>query len=103
MESAGSTREYPFDNAAPQTGARFANLSELYDHVTFRHLDRFRIGAGWRCLEVGAGGGSVARFMSDRAGSTGAVIATDINTDWIAGVLPENVEVRRHDIGVDPL
>ncbi|HEX2287098.1 MAG TPA: methyltransferase domain-containing protein, partial [Mycobacterium sp.] len=51
----------------------------------------------------GAGGGSVARFMSDRAGPTGAVIATDINTDWIAGELPENVEVRRHDIGVDPL
>jgi SAM-dependent methyltransferase len=31
------------------------------------------------------------------------VVATDINTDWIAGSLPANVELRRHDIGIDAL
>ena len=103
MNSAATSSHYPFDNAAPQAGDRFANLSALYDEVTCRHLDRFGIGAGWSCLEVGAGGGSIARFMSQRVGARGHVVATDINTDWIAGSLPANVELRRHDIGIDPL
>ncbi len=103
VNSAATSSHYPFDNAAPQAGDRFANLSALYDEVTCRHLDRFGIGAGWRCLEVGAGGGSIARFMSERVGARGHVVATDINTDWITGSLPANVELRRHDIGIDPL
>ena len=103
MNSAVSRSHYPFDNAAPQAGDRFATLATLYDEVTRRHLDRFGIGAGWNCLEVGAGGGSVAGFMSERVGPAGHVVATDINIDWMAGSLPANVELRRHDIGIDPL
>jgi SAM-dependent methyltransferase len=103
VNSAPASSHYPFDNAAPQAGDRFANLSALYDAATCRHLDRFGIGAGWSCLEVGAGGGSIARFMSERVGASGQVVATDINTDWITGSLPANVELRRHDIGVDAL
>ena len=103
MNSAARSSHYPFDNAAPQAGDRFANLSALYDEVTCRHLDRFGIGAGSTCLEVGAGGGSISRFMSQRVGARGHVVATDINTDWIAESLPTNVELRRHDIGIDPL
>jgi SAM-dependent methyltransferase len=103
MNSAASASHYPFDNAAPQAGDRFANLAALYDGVTQRHLDRIGIGPGWCCLEVGAGGGSVALFMSDRAGPDGQVVATDINTDWMAPALPANVDMLRHDIGVDPL
>jgi SAM-dependent methyltransferase len=104
MNSTGpSPSQYPFDNAAPQAGDRFVNLAALYDCVTLRHLDRFGIGAGWHCLEVGAGGGSVARALSERVGPNGRVIATDINTDWMTGSMPANVELRRQDIGIDPL
>lgn len=98
MNSAATSCNYPFDNAAPAAGDRFANLSALYDDVTCRHLDRLGVAAGWRCLDVGAGGGSIARFMSERVGARGHVVATDINTDWIAGALPANVELRHHDI-----
>ena len=103
MNSGPSPSHYPFDNAAPQAGDRFASLAKLYDDVTRRHLDRFGIGPGWHCLEVGAGGGSVARIMCERVRPAGHVVATDINTDWMSGSLPANVELRRHDIGVDPL
>jgi SAM-dependent methyltransferase len=103
VNSAGTSSHYPFDNAAPQAGDRFASLAALYDGVTRRHLDRIGIGPGCCCLEVGAGGGSIARFMSERVGARGHVVATDINTDWIAGSPPANVELRRHDIGIDPL
>ena len=103
MNSVVSRPVYPFDNAAPQAGDRFATLATLYDGVTRRHLDRLGIGAGWNCLDVGAGGGSIAGFMSERVGPTGHVVATDINIDWMAGSLPANVELRRHDVGIDPL
>ena len=103
MNSATSPSHYPFDNAAPQAADRLASLAALYDGVTRRHLDRLGIDAGWQCLEVGAGGGSIAGFMSERVGLAGHVIATDINTDWMSGSLTANVEVRRHNIGVDPL
>lgn len=93
---------YPFDNTAPQAGERFAGLAGLYDHVTFRHLEALGIQAGWRCLEVGAGGGSVARFMSEQVGTTGSVLATDIDPRWLTD-LQANVDVRVHDIGTDTL
>jgi SAM-dependent methyltransferase len=103
MNSAPTSPHYPLDNAAPQAGDRLASLEALYDGVTRRHLDRIGIGPDWRCLEVGAGGGSIAHFMSDRVGPQGRVVATDINTDRMAPSLAANVDVRRHDIGVDPL
>jgi SAM-dependent methyltransferase len=103
MKSTESSIDYPFDNAAPQAGARLASLSAIYDPVTFRHLDRFGIREGWCCLEVGAGGGSVAVYMTERAGPDAHVVATDINTDWMGESMPSDVEIRRHDIGVDPL
>jgi hypothetical protein len=71
VNSAATSSHYAFDNAAPQAGDRFANLSALYDEVTCHHLDRFGFGTGWHCLEVGAGGGSIARFMSTRVGPRG--------------------------------
>jgi SAM-dependent methyltransferase len=103
VKSAARTSTYPFDNDKPQAGDRFAHLSALYDQVTRRHLDRFGIRAGWSCLEVGAGGGSIARYLSGRVGLSGQVVATDINTDWIARSLPANVALRHHDIGLDAL
>jgi ubiquinone/menaquinone biosynthesis C-methylase UbiE len=61
------------------------------------------IGAGWHCLEVGAGGPSVPAWLSDRVGPAGWVLVTDIEPRWLAPLERPNVEVRRHDIGADPL
>lgn len=50
---------YLLDNRQSEAGIRFDALSELFDPVTFRHVDRLGIAAGMRCWEVGAGGPSV--------------------------------------------
>ena len=34
---------------------------------------------GWHVLEVGAGGGSMARWLSEQVGPSGRVMATDID------------------------
>lgn len=89
---------YVFDNAAPEAVHRLESLSALYDEATRWHIDRLGVGSGWRCVEVGAGGGSIASYLSGLVGPTGHVLATDINIDRMPKTLPANIEARRHDI-----
>ena len=92
--------EYLLDNRAAAAERRFGALSALFDDVTFRHVEALGIQRGWRCWEVGAGGPSVPNWVAGRAGPDGHVLATDIDTSWIDGVVP-HVQVRRHDIAHD--
>lgn len=97
---------YIFDNAATQAAQRFGSLEALYDQRTMRFLDATGVGTGWRCLEVGAGGGSVAAWLAERVGGTGHVLVTDIDSRYLEALSAlgrPNVEVRHHDIGQDPL
>lgn len=93
--------DYLLDNRQAEAGQRFEALARLLDPVTFRHLDRTGVIAGWRCWEVGAGGATVPAGLAARVGPTGRVLATDIDTSWLPADLA-GVEVRRHDIGTDP-
>jgi ubiquinone/menaquinone biosynthesis C-methylase UbiE len=74
----------------------------LFDPVTFRNRDATGIHPGWRCLEVGAGGGSVALWLAERVGPAGHVLATDLDPGWLAPADRPVVEIRRHDITRDP-
>lgn len=77
--------------------ARLRNLEAIADPMTFGILDDV-IGprAGWRCLELGAGAGSVARRLAELVGPTGHVVAADIDLRFLED-LPSNVEVRQLD------
>jgi predicted O-methyltransferase YrrM len=97
---------YQLDNSAPHTADRFASLQTLFDPVTVRHLEAIDVQAGWRCLEVGAGSGSIARWLAARTGPTGHVLATDLDPHLItigSANGQATIEVRRHDITSDPL
>jgi SAM-dependent methyltransferase len=96
-----STDSYLLDNRASNAGTRFEALSALFDRVTMRHVDGLGMTAGGRCWEVGAGGPGVPRLLADRVGPTGYVLATDLDVGWMNADLPENVEVRRHDVAGD--
>jgi ubiquinone/menaquinone biosynthesis C-methylase UbiE len=100
-------KPYIFDNAAEaETADRFASLDALYNFRTFRFLETTGIGPGGHCLEVGGGSGAVAAWMADRVGHSGYVLVTDIDPRFIerSGCRKlANVELRRHDIGTDPL
>jgi SAM-dependent methyltransferase len=81
---------------------RIAALSELFDPWTFGHLDGVGLGAGWRCWEVGAGSGAVPRWLSQRVGTGGQVIATDLDVAWAGQLAGTGVQVLRHDVAADP-
>ncbi len=93
------TQQYALANQAPQAGDRFRALAELFDAVTFRHVDALGIAPGWRCWEVGAGGPSVPRWLAGRTGRAGSVLATDIDVSWLP--VDAGFAVRRHDVAVD--
>lgn len=80
---------------------RLRLLGEARDPWTFATLDAIGIESGWRCLEVGAGAGTVTAFLAARVGPTGHVVATDIDTQF-HGEPAENVTLLRHDIVNDP-
>jgi SAM-dependent methyltransferase len=106
-EAAGAravTGGYVHANAAfDDELGRLRLLEARYDPHTFRRLCTFGPLAGARCLEVGAGAGSVARWLAAQVGPAGQVVATDIDPRFLAGAGKTGVEVRRHDILADPL
>jgi SAM-dependent methyltransferase len=83
--------------------ARLAMLEEVCDPLTWRQFDAIGVGEGWRCLDVGAGGGSATRLLAERVGDTGSVLAVDLDTRLLAPLASDRVEVRRHDLVADRL
>lgn len=73
------------------------HLDRLLDEHTIKALTATGIRHGLRCLEVGAGSGSIARWMADRVRPDGRVVAIDLETDRF-DVGTDTLDVRRHDI-----
>src|SRR5215471_7906132 len=94
---------YVLSNEWSDEQRRLAALEELFDPATFRYLAALGLQPGWSCLEVGGGGGSVARWMATQVGPSGSVLATDLDTRFLDEIDLPNVEVRTHDIQRDPL
>jgi len=94
---------YAFDNAWRQARERLALLETCPDPATTRRMTALGVGDGWTCLDVGAGGGSVAAWLCGRVGASGKVVATDIDTRFLDALAEPNLEVRRHDVVTDPL
>jgi SAM-dependent methyltransferase len=94
---------YGLDNAWRNALARLRSLEDWLDPGTIRHLRARGVGAGWRCLEVGAGAGSIARWLSGAVGSGGEVLATDLDTRFLTGPPAGNLRVQRHDVTAEDL
>ena len=80
---------------------RLRLLEEIYDPIS--QLRRSLVRPGWRCLEVGAGRGSMASWLAENVGPTGRVVATDIDVGYLRRLELPNLEVVEHNILEDPL
>jgi SAM-dependent methyltransferase len=103
MKTRAEDATYAFANAREVQRERLALLALLLDEGTFRLLDRLGVRPGWRCLEVGAGGGSVAAWLCERVGPGGSVLATDLDTTVLVDHEQPRLEVREHDLLRDEL
>lgn len=58
---------------------------------------------GWRCLEAGAGAGSIARWLCSQVGPTGRVLAVDLDTRFLDHLDEPNFDVAQMDLRTDEL
>jgi 2-polyprenyl-3-methyl-5-hydroxy-6-metoxy-1,4-benzoquinol methylase len=95
--------DYLLDNAWEQQRPRLIGLEAWFDPGTVRHLEALGVATGWRCLQVGAGGGSIAQWLCRRVGPSGHVVATDLDTRFLTILRAPKLEVLRHNILTDEL
>jgi SAM-dependent methyltransferase len=99
-----STSYFAAEFALDAERERLSILERTLDPITTSHLARLAFGGGRpprRCLEMGAGGGSIARWLA-RMAPDATVVAADIDTRFLVD-LPPAVEVRPCDITTDAL
>ncbi len=90
------------DNNMETESDRLGLLESSRDPGTMRQLEELGVGPGWRCLEVGAGRGSIARWLAEQVSPGGSVTAADIDLRFLTD-MPEDVEVRALDIREDEI
>ncbi|MGD3111575.1 class I SAM-dependent methyltransferase [Streptomyces sp. YGL11-2] len=76
---------------------RLLTLQADWDTTTRHIIQRLHPEPGWDCLELGAGAGSIARWLATTC-PRGRTTATDIDTGHLTGDLPDNLHVLRHDV-----
>jgi SAM-dependent methyltransferase len=77
---------------------RLQLLERHADPTTKRRLEATGLGEGWRCLEVGAGRGSIAHWLAKRVGPPGHVTALDLETSLLEWLDEPNLEVVCGDV-----
>jgi SAM-dependent methyltransferase len=94
---------YTLDNGWDEARRRLRLLEQCYDPGTIRQLRALGVMPGWRCLELGAGGGSITQFLCREVGPDGRVTAVDIDTRFLDEVNAANLDVLRLDVSADKL
>ncbi|HWN32790.1 MAG TPA: class I SAM-dependent methyltransferase [Pseudonocardia sp.] len=84
-------------HTVPTESRRQFLLQRLLDPETKRILTGLRIRPNWRCLELGAGFGSIARWLGEQC-PEGRVVATDVDVAPLKDTVGAQVEVLRHDV-----
>jgi len=94
---------YAFPNAWELARRRVELLEAAHDPTSLRRAEALGIGPGWDCLEVGAGGGSFARWLAERVGPSGSVIAVDVDTRLIEELDAPGLEIHEMNVEEDEL
>jgi len=102
MENPGPG-SYAWDNSWADAGRRLELLEQCWDPRSHEALRSAGVRPGWRCLEVGGGAGSIARWLCDAVGPDGTVVAVDLDTRFLARIDVPNLEVIEADIVTEGL
>ena len=73
---------------------RLRVLARATEPGTVRLLDEVGVTSGMACLDVGCGGGDVARLLAERVGPTGRVVGVDLDEAVVAIAAEEARELK---------
>lgn len=91
--------DYVFHAAEePRELARLQMLERIFDPGTQRRLLTAGLATGWHCLEVGAGAGSIVRWLEQRVGPSGKVVALDTDPRFLRGSGSSTIEILQGDV-----
>lgn len=96
-------QRYVFANEWEHARRRLTLLEQSFDAGTIRRLHTAGVQPGWRCLEVGAGAGSIARWLCSQVGPGGRVLAVDLDTRFLDQLDDPNLDVQCMDLRTDEL
>lgn len=85
---AGEDRYFASSSGHESEWERIRLFEAVHDPITISRLERIGVASGWSCLEVAAGGGSIAAWFGTRVGLKGAVLATDLNLRFLGHLGP---------------
>lgn len=88
--------QYTFDNADLQGPHQLRLLADILDEHSTYVLSDTGITAGWQCLDVGPGAGSITNWLADRVRPSGNVTALDLDPRHIRS--DDNITVRQGDV-----
>jgi SAM-dependent methyltransferase len=92
---------YAFPHTNADESRRLDLLAERLDPVTKRRIGQLGLDPAVRCLEIGAGRGSIASWLARDVARQGHVTATDLDTDFLSRLTLPNLTVLRHDVRTD--
>lgn len=94
-----TTSQYVFtDSQRSKECERLQSIEQIFDPASQRRIHSTGITERWCCLEVGAGAGSMTRWLAGTVGERGKVVAVDLDTRFVADINQHNVEVLEADI-----
>jgi SAM-dependent methyltransferase len=96
---APSPRTYMFDNSTAEAALQVQYLADILDPHTENVLSDIDMGPDWRCLDLGAGAGTIAVFLATRCG-VDHVVAIDKDPRYIPPT--DRLEIREQDIAANP-
>jgi SAM-dependent methyltransferase len=92
------SQEYVFQKTSDESERdRLRAIESIFDPASRRRILSAGLTPGNSCLEVGAGAGSVMRWLAEQVGPSGRVTAVDINTRFLDPP-PANVTVVEGDV-----
>ncbi|WP_281648852.1 class I SAM-dependent methyltransferase [Parendozoicomonas sp. Alg238-R29] len=96
-------KQYTLDNQWEKAKERLSLLESWSNPYTFLQLEQVDIQKGWRCLDAGAGLGSVSRWLADKVGPEGLVDALDMDTKFLEEINKPTVHVLKKNLVTDTL
>src|SRR5204862_7567306 len=85
--------DYAFPHANTAESRRLDLFAGRLDPVTKRRIGQLGLGPAVRCLEIGGGRGSIARWLCEDVAPQGHVTATDLETGFLSRLALPNLTV----------
>ena len=90
---------YIFDeNQCDRELTRLRRIESALDPQSRKLLAKTGIAAGWACLEIGTGGGSILQWLGERVGRDGRTVGIDKKTTYLKQFTASPYEVVEGDV-----